>query len=44
MEYQKKLIIALAPVMPICSIVLTGCAPGGGSYQKDSPAWFFSGI
>jgi polyferredoxin len=28
----------------LCSIVLTGCFPGGLHYQKDTPAGFFSGV
>ncbi len=39
---NTKLIIMIFVL--ICIVTFTGCAPGGGHYQKENPAGFFSGI
>ena len=39
-----KMIIVFATIVLLSALLIAGCAPGGGSYQKDSPAGFFSGI
>lgn len=39
-----KRILLTAILIVVSSIFLSGCVPGGGAYQKDAPAGFFSGI
>jgi hypothetical protein len=38
-----KTLMAILIVL-LCTIILTGCFPGGEHYQKDTPAGFFSGV
>jgi polyferredoxin len=40
---MKTMIVTLAVLLLACGLV-AGCAPGDGTYQKDSPAGFFSGL
>lgn len=36
--------IFVAAVLLLCALAFAGCAPGGGHYNQDKPAGFFSGI
>jgi hypothetical protein len=40
---MKRLIVTLGLLLISCGLVV-GCAPGDGTYQKDSPAGFFTGL
>jgi hypothetical protein len=39
---KAKLVIFIMALA--CSIILISCIPGGGHYQKEIPAGFFSGV
>ncbi len=39
---NKTILIIL--IILLCSIILTGCFPGGENYKEDTPAGFFSGV
>jgi hypothetical protein len=39
-----KMLLLVLGIILLSSMLFTGCAPGGGSYHKDSPAGLFSGI
>jgi hypothetical protein len=39
-----KSALLLIVILISCSLVLSGCVPGGERFQKDSPAGFFMGI
>ncbi len=39
---MEKIIVIL--LIMLTAFILIGCMPGGGHYQKETPAGFFSGI
>jgi hypothetical protein len=42
MKINKALPISL--IVTLCCLLLAGCVPGSGSYDRISPAGFFSGV
>lgn len=39
---KAKLLVVL--LVLVCCVVLAGCVPGGGHFQKETPAGFFAGV
>jgi len=39
-----KATLLLTLLVLLCSVLFAGCVPGGGQYDRESPAGFLSGI